>query len=159
MSKQTEEKIIDFIKKDVLTKDESLELIDSLYWADWDLINREYQESIDDIFQHLSKEGLSNEEVSLILKLYNNPNGAYVNEFANVIVNLYKKDKTKFIQSLNLEKEESINLVYIFRTHYIKLDEDQELLDIINSGELSEEEIDTAEKFIKMYENICNTWV
>lgn len=77
--------------------------------------------------------------------------------FANVIANLYKKEKTIFIKSLNLEQEETINLVYIFRTHDIKLDEDQELLNIMKSNLITPEELDTAEKFIKMYQNICNT--
>lgn len=157
MNKPTEQVIIDFIKKDVLTMEESLKLIDNLYWADWDFLDKEYSDDISKIFRHINCHSHSNEEISQILKLYNNPHGAYVDEFANIIANLYKKDKVKFIQSLNLEKEEAINLVYIFRTHEIKLDEDEELHDIIKSEKLSEEEKDTAENFIKMYENICNT--
>lgn len=157
MNKSTEQKIIDLIKKDILTREESLELIDNLYWADWDLLDKEYPNDISKIFSYINNYDHSNEEISQILKLYNNPHGAYIDEFANVIIDLYKKDKTVFIKSLNLEKEEAINLVYIFRNYDIKLDEDQELSDIMESGELSEEEVNTAEKFIKMYENICNT--
>lgn len=157
MSKSTEQVIIDLIKKDVLTMKESLELIDNLYWADWNFLDREYPNDISKIFSYINNHNHSNEEISQILKLYNNPDGAYVDEFANIIASLYKKDKTKFIQSLNLEKEEAINLVYIFRTHEIKLDEDEQLHDIIKSEKLSEEEKGTAESFIKMYENICNT--
>lgn len=157
MSKFTEQDIVDFVKKDILTIEESLELIENLYWADWDLLDKEHTDYISKIFNYINNNNHSIEEISQILKLYNNPHGAYIDEFANIIANLYKKDKTKFIQSLYLEKEEAINLVYIFRTHEIKLDEDQELHDIIKSEKLTEEEKNTAEKFIKMYENICNT--
>lgn len=157
MGKSTEQNIIDLINTDTLTTEESLELLDNLYWADWDLLDKEYPDHISKIFSYINKNNHSNEELSQILKLYNNPHGAYVDEFANIIASLYKKDKVKFIQSLNLEKEETINLVYIFRTHEIKLDEDGELHDIIKSEKLTEEERDTAEIFIKMYENICNT--
>lgn len=157
MSKSLERNIVDYMHKSELSVEEGLELIDNLYWADWDLLDKEYPEVIDKIFQYLNKDNLSNEEISQILKLYNNPHGAYVEEFANIIANLYKKDKAIFIKSLNLEQEEAINLVYTFRNYDIKLDQDQELLDIMNSDLISAEELDTAEKFIKMYQNICNT--
>jgi len=157
MKKSIEKDIIDYIRKDTLTKEESLELIDDLYWVDWNLLDREYPDDISKIFSYIRNDNHSNEKISQILKLYNNPDGAHIDEFANIIENLYKKDKVKFIQSLNLEKEESVNLVYIFRTHEIKLDEDRGLNDIIKSEKLSEEEKDTAERFIKMYNNICNT--
>lgn len=158
MNKSPEEKIIEFIDKDVLSIEESLKLIDELYWANWDVLD-ENPNHIDKIFRYLKEKDFSNKEVSQILKLYNNPHGAYVEEFSNIIVNLYNKDKAKFIKSLSIEKEEAINLVYIFRTHEIKLDEDKELLELIQSEELSEDEGDTAEKFIKQYETVCNTWV
>lgn len=157
MNKSIEKTIIDFLKKYTLNTRESLELIDNLYWADWDLLEMEYPNYISKIFSYLKGKNHSNEEISQILKLYNNPHGAYVEEFANIIANLYNKDKVKFIQSLNLEREEAINLVYIFRTYDIKLDEDRELNDIIKSEKLTEGEKDIAEKFIKMYKNICNT--
>lgn len=157
MSKSLEADIVEYMNKSELNAEEGLELLDNLYWVDWDLLDKEYPEVIDRIFQYLYKDNLSNEEISQILKLYNNPHGAYVEEFANIIANLYKKEKTIFIKSLNLEQEETINLVYIFRTHDIKLDEDQELLNIIKSNLITPEELDTAEKLIKMYQNICNT--
>lgn len=156
MSISSEEKIIEQINKDILTIEESLELIDEVYWADWDVL-KENPDHINKIFSYLVNENLSNEEISKILKLYNNPHGAYVNEFSNIIVDLYNRDKAKFIISLNMEKEEAINLVYVFRTHNIKLDEDVELLEIIKSDKLSDDEKDTGEQFIKMYNNICNT--
>lgn len=153
----SEEKIIGFIEKDNMTKEESLEFLDELYWADWDFLNEKYPNHIEKIFNNLRKDNISNEERSLIIKLYNNPHGAYVDEFSQVILDLYKKDKMKFIQALNMEKDEISNLVYLFRNHNEVVDEDEELLSIIQSDSLSEEEKDTGNFFIKMYENVCNT--
>lgn len=153
----SEEKIIGFIEKDNMTQEESLEFLDELYWADWDFLNEKYPNHIEKIFNNLRKDNISNEERSLIIKLYNNPHGAYVDEFSQVILDLYKKDKMKFIQALNMEKDEISNLVYLFRNHNEVVDEDEELLSIIQSDSLSEEEKDTGNFFIKMYENVCNT--
>lgn len=152
-----EENIIELINRDILTKDENLELIEELYWADWDLLKDKYPNYIDKIFLHLKKDNFSNEEISQILKLYNNPHGAYINEFSDIILSLYKKNKTIFIKSLNMEKEETINLVYLFRNHFIEVDEDLELLGIIESDELTEEERATAESLIKAYKHACST--
>lgn len=155
--KTVEENIIEIIKKDSLSKDESIELIEELYWADWDLLKEKYPNYIDKIFLYLKEEDLSNKEISQILKLYNNPHGAYIEEFSDIIINLYKSDKVKFIKSLNLEKEESANLVYLFRNNFIEIDEDLELAGIIQSEELSEEEKETAELLIRLYEHACST--
>lgn len=157
MNSSTEERIIESIDKDVLMKEESLELLDDLYWADWDFLNDKYPRHIDKIFKFLKKDSFSKEEVSLIVKLYNNPHGAYVDEFSDIILYLYKNNKSKFIKSLNLERDETSNLVYLFRNHTVVIDEDEELLDIIQSEGLTDEERDTGEYFIKMYEKVCNT--
>lgn len=157
MSKSLEEDIIYYMQKEELNIGESLELIDSLYWADWDLLDSKYPEVIEDIFVFLNKDDFSNEETSKILKLYNNPHGAYISEFASIILNIYKKNKIRFLKSLNLEKDEAINLVYIFRMNDIKIDEDKDFLNAMSSEDLSEEERDTGNNIIKMYKNICNT--
>lgn len=153
----SEQKIIEFIRKDFLKEEESLELLDELYWADWDILNEKYPEHIKRILEYLRKDTFSKEETSLIIKLYNNPHGAYVDEFSDIILDLYQKDKTKFIKALNMEKDEITNLVYLFRNHDVVIDEDEELLSIIQSAELSEEEKDTGDQFVKMYERVCNT--
>ena len=94
--KTTEEKIIDLIDKETLKEDESLELIEELYWADWDEINKN-PDRVDRIFDFLKREDLTNKEISKMFKLYNNPHGAYVEEFSKLIVDLYYKDRASFI--------------------------------------------------------------
>ena len=157
LSISLEEKIIEKINKDNLTKEESVELIEDLYWADWDLLNDKYMDQIPKIFSYLRNDDHSQEEVSQILKLYNNPHGAYVDEFSDIIIELYKRHRLKFIKSLNMEKDEMSNLVYLFRNNNVVIDQDVELLDTIKSDRLSEEEKDTGRFLIKMYDNICNT--
>lgn len=157
MSISLEEKIIEKINKDILTKEESVELIEDLYWADWDLLSDKYMNQIPKIFTYLRNDDHSQEEVSQIIKLYNNPHGAYVDEFSDIIIELYKRHRLNFIKSLNMEKDEMSNLVYLFRNNNVVIDQDVELLDIIRSDRLSEEEKDTGRLLIKMYDNICNT--
>ena len=154
--KTVEEKIIEFINKKTLTEDESLELIEELYWADWDRL-KENPHHIDKIFAHLKREDLSNKEISKMFKLYNNPHGAYIDEFSNIIVDLYYKDRAKFIKSLNIEKEETVYLIYVFRNYLVELDQDEELQGIIESDKLTQEEKDTANALLKAYEHACST--
>lgn len=155
--KTAEENIIELISKDSLTKEESLDLIKELYWADWDILREKYSDYIDKIFLHLKKDNLSDREISQILKLYNNPHGAYIKEFSDIIIELYKKDKLKFIRSLNIEKEESSNLVYLFRNNFIEIDKDLELAEILKSEGLTKEEKDTGEILLKLYKHACST--
>ena len=157
MKTSTEEKIIKSINKDDLTIDESIDLIDNLYWADWETLKTKYPNKIQVIFDYIKRDNLSDEEISKVLKLYNNLDGAYIKEFSDIILNLYKADKLRFIKSLNMEKDETINLVYLFRDHDMRIDEDKELIEIAKSDKLSQEEIDTAETFIKMYKTVCST--
>lgn len=90
-----------------------------------------------------------------MLKLYNNPSGAFTLEFANIIVDLYRYSKSKFIKALKIVKDESINLVYVFRNQKVFTDEDEELKEILMMEELSEEDKEVAKDFFQMYKNIC----
>ena len=93
------------------------------------------------------------------MRLYSNPYGAFTEKFANIIGEIYKYDKIKFIKALNIVKDEAINLVYVFRMQNIFEDEDEDKFEILNSNKLSEEEIITTNNFFKMYKTICATWV
>lgn len=157
LNKSLEEKIIELINKDNISKTESLELIDDLYWADWDILTEKYSDGIKKIFNYLKKDDFSIEEISQMIKLYNNPDGAYIDEFSNIILNIYKRNKHQFIQALNIEKEEIVNLVYLFRNHFMNIDEDLDLLQMLESKELTKGEKETVEMFMKSYKNVCST--
>lgn len=150
-------KVIDYINKEVLTSEERLDLLDELYWLDWDMLRTENPEEIQNIFTFLRNTDFNEEELSLILKLYNNPHGAYTEEFSYIISKLYREDKVKFIKALNLEKDEAGNLVYLFRNNKIFQDEELEIKEILSKEELYEEEIDTANLFFRMYKTVCST--
>ncbi len=157
LEKTTEEQIIDAINKSKLKEEESIDLIENLYWADWALLKEEYPDKIEEIFDYIKDENLTNIEISKVLKLYNNLDGAYIREFSDIILKFYKRDKLRFIKSLSLESDETINLVYLFRDNDMKVDEDEELIDISKSTSLSQAESDTIETFMKMYKTVCST--
>lgn len=131
--------------------------MEDLYWADWDEIGEDPNE-LKTIFDYIKNSSeFSLEELSIVLKLYNNPHGAYTIKFAKIVSEIYIKDKIKFIKALNLEKDEIQNLVYAFRMEKVFEDEDIELSEIISLNKLSQDEIDTANFFFKMYKTICSS--
>ena len=153
IQKQTEE----LLAKDSLSLDERVKLFDCLYWADWDELDKDYSKKIDSIFSYIKTGNPKEEEIAKILALYNNLDGAHIEEFAKLIAGLYEKDRIKFLRSLNLNKEEAINLVYVFKIIEVFEDGDEEFQEISSLDKLNEEELDTAKGFFNMYKTICNT--
>lgn len=129
--------------------------IEDLYWEDWDELSKN-QETIDEIFGYIRDfKSRTIDELANILTLYNNPSGAFTDEFAKIIADIYKYSKVKFIKALKIVKDESINLVYIFRNLKVIVDEEKELEEILACEELTEEEKDVGNMFFQMYKNIC----
>ena len=129
--------------------------LEELFWADWDEIKEDEKKS-KEIFSYIENyESLELDEVASILKLYNNPNGVYTLEFAEIIGRIYKTDKIRFIKALSLVEDEIPNLVYAFRLENVFDNEDVELNKILEKDKLSGEEIETANFFFKMYKRIC----
>lgn len=129
--------------------------LEELYWTDLEEISKD-KEKLTWIFNYIKDYNSRDlKELSNILKLYNNPSGLFTKEFANIVFEIYNKDRIRFIKALNLVKEEAINLVYVFRMRNFFIDEDKEFMAMLNSKELSQEEIDTANTFLKMYRTIC----
>ena len=60
--------------------------IEELYWEDWDQLAKD-NEVLEKIFSYLKDfEARDIDELANMLKLYNNPSGAFTLEFANIIV-------------------------------------------------------------------------
>lgn len=148
---------IKYINKEDLSLNQKVKFLDELYWSDLKALSDSPDTNMDSLFQHLKSEELSIEEIAKVLNLYNNLDGAYTQEFAEIIANLYSKDRIKFFRALNLNKDEAINIVYVFRIIKVFEDKNIELQEVKNSNKLTEEEIDTANTFFNMYETICNT--
>lgn len=151
------EKIIKLINIDDPTLNDKLQLLEELYWANWEELDEQYPNDVDKVFLYLKSNDLGIKEMAKVLSLYSNIDGAYTDKFAKIIANLYMKDKIKFFKTLNLNKGEAINLVYIFRNLEVFDDEENEYNDIESTNQLSIEELDTASTFFSMYKNICNT--
>lgn len=140
-----------------LSKDEKVQLLDDLYWADWAELNKDYKEQIDQVFSYIGRDDLSKEEIAKVLSLYNNLEGIYVTEFANVIKDYYIKDRVKFLKSLHLNPEEAINLVYIFKVYDIFEDGMEEFESVKDLGKLNQDELETAQSFFSKFRAICDT--
>lgn len=131
-----------------------LKFLEELYWANWEEVG---SDNLEKIFGYLTSRNLEVEEMAKVLSLYNNVAGAYTDKFANIIGNYYREDKIKFFKALNLNKDEAIYLVYIFKMLKIFEDGDKEYEEVKNLNKLTDEELDTANMFFTMYRTICHT--
>lgn len=150
------ERLLELINKDDKSPEDRIEFLEELFWADWSKLN-DYSEEINRIFKFLRNTDFNEKEISLIQKLYNNPDGAYIEEFSYIILKLYRENRIKFFKALQLSPEESENLAYLFRNKRIFEDGDAEVSEILNSNGLTEEEASTTRAFFRVYENLCNT--
>ena len=127
--------------------------LEELYWGDFDELSK-----IEAVFNYLNEfESFQLDELSQVLRLYNNPSGAHTIEFAKLTGDIYNKDKIRFIKALHLVQDEIPSLVYAFRLEDVFADEEVELNEIIKLNKLSSEEIETARFFFKMYKRICSS--
>lgn len=112
-----EEIICKYLNKSNLTDIEKKDFFYQLSIIDWAEISEKYGE--DFTFKILKKvqntETNDLENISNIILLYNNPYGKFTKEFGEIITKRYLKDKIQFIKALNLVKDETINIVYVFR--------------------------------------------
>ena len=144
------------LEKEQLDKEEKIYLFDELYWTNWQELDKS-PSLVEKAFDYMRDDNLSIEEISKILPLYNNPEGAHADEFSEITIDLYKKDRIKFLRALALNPDEAINLVYIFRLLKPFEDGDEELDSVREEGGLTPEEDEIAVTFFAMYKTICNT--
>lgn len=151
--------IYEYVNKKELSSVEEKDFLYRLSMVDWYIIDEEYGEdfSIKILDKIKNTETKDLENLSNIILLYNNPYGKFTKEFGEVITNLYLKDKIRFIKSLHLVQDETINIVYVFRLEKIFPNDhiDDDLLYFENSPRLTEDEKETARMFFTMYRNIC----
>ncbi len=131
--------------------------IDDLYWSDLDQLG-ENKDQLDEVLSYLKDfDSRTLEELSLTLKLYSNPSGALIDEFSDVISQLYLHDKVRFFKALALEEDESMNLTYVFRNLKVFEDEEKEFEDLEALNKLTDDELTVANMFFKMYKTICSS--
>lgn len=151
------DELLEKFREERLTEKERLDFLDELYWLDWNDLESKDIVLVEEIFGFLKSKKRTVEEISLILKLYNNPGGEYVEKFSNIISSIYRRDRLKFFKALDLERDEISNLVYLFRNNKVFEDEKQEEKEIILEDKLSEDQIETAKEFYRAYETVCST--
>lgn len=132
---------------------ERLSLLEELYWA-------EYKTSMTtnelDKLKKILLSSNSIEEYAAILKLYSNPEGAFLDFYQEVILSLYVQDPLLFMESVAEYPDESLNVLYIFRNSGFFEDFESEKSMLIES--VKDEKIkDNIFFFFKMYENLCQT--
>lgn len=150
-------KIVKLINMENPSLEDRLQLLDDLYWTNWKELDVNYPEEVEKIFKYLKSGELGIKEMSMVLPLYNNIEGAHTGDFAVIIANFYRNDRIKFIKALNLNIDQAPHLVYIFRAMGIFEDGDQEFDEVKSINRLNEEELETAFTFYRMYKSICNT--
>ncbi len=130
------------------------EIIEELYWSSLTTITEEEMLKIVKPFLMDSKRI---EEFAAVQKLYSNPEGAYIDFFEDIIIDLYKKDPYTFIKAVGLNPDEGTNVLYIFRNKAIFLEAEsikEELLKKTDDAETKE----MVESFFRYYDSICSTW-
>lgn len=158
----SEEKIYFYVNKKRLNQKDKKDFFYQLTLLDWNQTKKDYGENFNDrVIQLVLDFHIDDiESISNIIELYNNPYGIYTLEFAELVARIYQEDKERFIKSLNLVKDEAINIVYVFRLNRVFNDQAEAKRDeeeLLGSNNLSDEEKETARKFFKMYETICFT--
>ena len=129
------------------------EIIEELYWSSLTTITEQEMLKIVKPFLMDSKRI---EEFAAVQKLYSNPEGAYIDFFEDIIIDLYKKDPYTFIKAVGLNPDEGTNVLYIFRNKAIFLEAEsikEELLKKTDDAETKE----MVESFFRYYDSICST--
>ena len=129
------------------------EIIEELYWSSLTTIT---VEEMLKIVKPFLMDSNSIEEFAAVQKLYSNPEGAYIDFFEDIIIDLYKKDPYTFIKAVGLNPDEGTNVLYIFRNKAIFLEAEsikEELLKKTDDAETKE----MVESFFRYYDSICST--
>lgn len=162
-----EDLIYKYMNQASLSSGEERDFYEKLSIIDWNELDENYGKDFSQkILRRVGETDTEDlENLSNIILLYNNPYGKFTKEFGEIISQLYLKDRIGFIKALNLVKDETINIVYVFRLEKTfpndytdgdredYTDGDREELE--KSQELTEAEKETADMFFTMYRNIC----
>lgn len=150
-------RMVELINKESLSSKDRLELLNEMYWGDWNELLKEDKDKVNDLLDFLIKGDFSLEEISLIQKLYSNPEGALTDEFSRIIIDLYKKDKGRFFKALSLNPEESENLAYIFRNNMVFQSAQEELEEVLLNNDFTLDEKSVVNIFFLNYQQLCST--
>ncbi len=135
-------------------KDMSMtDILEELYWSDLNEISHE--DMVDIVIPYVLNSGTL-EEVAGAIKLYENPDGAHIELFQDMIIKLYGQDPLAYIDTVSEYPQEGFDTLYIFRNNgYFKdFEKEKEILVSMADGDGT---ISKIELFFKMYDNLCHT--
>jgi len=128
-------------------------ILQELFWLDYSEVSE------NDMRMIISPYLLQVEEVDDIAgvqRLYSNPDGAYIEIFEDVIIDIYKRFPLGFIEAATTYPDQGLNVLYIFRNKGIFGDyiiEKNKVMGIEGAKDLIEE----INLFFRMYDSLCHT--
>lgn len=128
-------------------------VLEELYWSDLNEIDQET--IVNTIIPYVLKSE-TKDEIAGAMRLYGNPDGAHINLFEEMILELYSKDPLAYIEAATDYPAEGLDTLYIFRNKSVFKDVEREkkyLLDQTRDDNLKSK----IELFFRMYDNLCHT--
>ena len=128
-------------------------ILEELYWSDLNEIDKKTM--ISTIIPY-ALESESKDEIAGAMRLYGNPDGAHVDLFEDMIIELFEKDHLAYIEAATDYPSEGLDTLYVFRNRSVFNDvetEKKNLLDRVNDDNIKSK----IELFFRMYDNLCHT--
>jgi hypothetical protein len=144
--------LIHLIKNDERDKDREF-ILEELYWSNLSELD---QESIERIISPFVLESKTKGEIAGAIKLYGNPDGAHIELFQKMIIELYRKNPLSYIEAATDYPAEGLDTLYIFRNKSIFQDVAKEKESLIAQAE-NDNMKSKIDLFFRMYDNLCNT--
>jgi hypothetical protein len=101
-------------------------------------------------------ESESKDEIAGAMRLYGNPDGAHVDLFEDMIIELFKRDPLAYIEAATDYPSEALDTLYVFRNRSVFNDVETVKKSLQNRG--NDDNIKSKiELFFRMYDNLCHT--
>jgi len=128
-------------------------ILEELYWSDLNEIDKKTM--ISTIIPY-ALESESKDEIAGAMRLYGNPDGAHVDLFEDMIIELFKRDPLAYIEAATDYPSEGLDTLYVFRNRSVFNDVETEKKSLQNR--VNDDNIKSKiELFFRMYDNLCHT--
>ena len=128
-------------------------ILEELYWSDLNEIDKKTM--ISTIIPY-ALESESKDEIAGAMRLYGNPDGAHVDLFEDMIIELFERDPLAYIEAATDYPSEGLDTLYVFRNRSVFNDVEtvkKSLLNRVNDDNIKSK----IELFFRMYDNLCHT--
>jgi hypothetical protein len=128
-------------------------ILEELYWSDLNEIDK--RTMISTIIPY-ALESESKDEIAGAMRLYGNPDGAHVDLFEDMIIELFERDPLAYIEAATDYPSEGLDTLYVFRNRSVFNDVEtvkKSLQNRVNDDNIKSK----IELFFRMYDNLCHT--